>query len=149
MIDVHSPTTDPVIGLGVFIAGSGLLRAAIGVLAWGAIRSQLAAERIAVPGSASRFGGRQVRGPMTAFAEAATVRGISLQATGGRTYGEMDEDDPHARMALDASLIRSSLYSSILAFGQATSEIGNGLAMAGIGLALASLARRTGKGASS
>lgn len=137
------PTTDLAVGLGVFIAGAGIVRAAIGTLAWRIVRSQLAAERIAVPGSAPRLGGRPVTGPLTAFAEADTVKELSLRATGGRTYGEMGEDDPQARMALDASLIRSSLYTSISAFGQAAGEIANGLAMAGIGIALASLARRT------
>lgn len=143
VIGVGGPSPDLAVGLGVFIAGAGIMRAGIGLLAWGAVRSQLAAERIAVPGSVPRLGGRRVTGPLTAFVEADTVKNAALKATGGRTYGEMDEDDPHARMALDASLIRSSLYSSVAAFGQAAGEIGNGLVMAGIGAALASLARRT------
>lgn len=119
------------------------MRAGTEALAWGAIRFQLAAERIAVPGLASRLGGRQVTGSLTALAEADTVRKVAVKATGGRTCGEMEEDDPHARMALDASLNRSSLHTSALAFGQATGEIGSGLAMAGIGVAVASFARRT------
>lgn len=143
VIGVRGPAPDLPVGLGVFIAGAGIVRAGIGMLAWGVVRSQLAAERIAVPGSAPRLGGRRVAGPLTAFAEAGSVKSASLKATGGRTYGEMDEQDPHARMALDASLIRSSLYTSIAAFGQAASEVGNGLAMVGIGVGLASLARRT------
>ncbi|HEX5148927.1 MAG TPA: hypothetical protein VFW02_07595, partial [Candidatus Limnocylindrales bacterium] len=75
------------------------------------------------------------------FAEADAVRKITLKATGGRTYGEMAEDDPMGRMALDASLIQSSLFTGILGFGIAAMQVALGAVFILIGNALAPRSR--------
>ena len=124
-----------------FVMWVGAARTIAGIVAWATVRSQLAAERIVVPDSAEHFAGRTVRGPLTAYEEASVIRRITLKATGGRTYGELTEDDPVAQMAMDASLLRSSLFTSVLAFGVAASEIALGALLAVIGGVLSSIER--------
>jgi hypothetical protein len=48
----------------------------------------------------------------------------------------MADDDPMSRMALDASLIRSSLSTVVLAFGFAAMQVALGIVFVAIGKAL-------------
>lgn len=127
----------PMVRPGRFVTAVGMVEMLIGVAAWVIVSRRLADENIVVPGSARWFPNRTVRDPLTAFQEAEVVRGITLKATGGRTYGEMSEDDPKSRMALDASLIRSSLFTAILAFGIAAMQVALGAVFVVIGRTLA------------
>jgi heme A synthase len=122
--------------LGRFVTAAGIVEILVGAAVWAVVSRRLADERIVVPGSARWFPNRTVRDPLTAFEEAEVVRRITLKATGGRTYGEMAEDDPKARMALDASLIRSSLFTAILAFGMAATQVALGAVFVIVGMAL-------------
>ena len=106
---------DQVEALGWLVTGAGAVSCAAGIGAWLTVRSQLAAERIVVAGSAPWLAGCPVKGPFTAFAQAEAIRRTALTATGGRTYGELDATDPSAEMAMNASLLRSSLFTSVLA----------------------------------
>lgn len=133
---------DDVAWLGRLVSAAGLASIAAGAATWLAIRLQLAAERIVIPDSAPWLAGRTVRGPATAFAEAEAIRRIALAATGGRTYGELDEDDPLAPTAMNASLLRASLFTSILAFGMAAAQVAAGAILVAIGTALRSAGRR-------
>jgi hypothetical protein len=119
------------------VAAVGVVEILIGAAAWAVVSRRLADEKIVVPGSSRWFPNRTVRDPITALQEAEVVRRITLKATGGKTYGEMAEGDPMARMALDASLIRSSLFTGILAFGVAGMQIALGAVFIVIGRALA------------
>ena len=121
------------------VSAAGAVGLTSGLAAWLAVRAQLAGEKIAVPRGAPAFGGRAVRGPLTAYAEAEYIRRTALQATGGRAYGELPEGDAAARMACDAALLRASLFTSILAFGVAAAgmALGTVLMMVGRGLARA------------
>jgi hypothetical protein len=118
------------------VTAAGVAQILVGVIAWAVVRRRLANEKVVVPGSSRWFPKRSVRDPLTAFAEAEVVRRITLEATGGRTYGEMAEDDPMVRMALDASLIQSSLFTGILAFGIAAMQVALGAVFVIIGSAL-------------
>lgn len=124
------------VALGRLVTAAGIVETLAGAAAWMAVRSQLSGERIVVPSSAQRLANRPVQGPLTAFEQAAEVRRIALTATGGRSYGEMAEEDPLARMALEAALIRSSLFTSVLAFGVAGSQIAIGALFVFVGMAL-------------
>jgi hypothetical protein len=115
-----------------------------GVAAWLAVRSQLSAERIVVPDGQGPLAGRRVAGPFGAFAEAEAIKRIALQATGGRTYGELPEGDPLAETAMDAALLRSSLFTSILAFGMAAGEVATGAALVAVGATLGRFPKRRG-----
>lgn len=129
-------------GLATVVVGMGVTRGLMGLLAWLTVRSQLAAERIRIPDTAGHLAGRAVRDPLSAFWETEVIRRVTLKATGGRTYGELDEDDPIARMAMESSLLRSSLFTSILAFGVAAAEMAQGVALVVIGAALLRVDRR-------
>jgi hypothetical protein len=123
--------------LGRFVTAAGIAEVAIGAAAWVGLSRRLADEKIVVPASSRWFPNRTVRDPLTALEEAEVVRRITLKATGGRTYGEMAGDDPMARMALDSSLIRSSLSTAVLAFGFAATQVALGVVFVAIGKALA------------
>lgn len=125
------------------ISGSGLAGLITGVIAWLAVRSQITAERIVVPGSADHLAGHQVKGPLSAYEQAETIKRIALEATGGRTYGELEDGDPAAETALHASLLRASLFTSVLAFGIAAAQIALGGVLIAIGTALDRLVGRT------
>lgn len=123
-------------GPAAVVTGAGCAGVLGGLAAWLTVRSQLANEGITVPPSA-RFGGRPVKGPLTAYAEADYIRGVALQATGGRPYGELPEGDPAGPLAKDASLLRASLFTSILAFGVAAAGMAVGLVLIVTGRGLA------------
>lgn len=131
-----------VAALGTIVAGIGVTRTVVGLGAWLAVRSQLAAERIVVPPGADRLGGRPVKGPFTAYEEADFIKRLALEATGGKTYGELEETDPAAATAMNASLLRSSLFTSVLAFGVAAAEMASGAVLIVAGIALRRIARR-------
>jgi hypothetical protein len=115
-----------------------------GAIAWMTVRSQLAAERIAVPASSQWLPGRSVTGPIGALAEAEAIRATALRATGGKTYSELPGDDPRAEMVRNASLLRSSLFTSVLAFGVAAGAIVVGVGLVLVGTALSRLSRGRG-----
>jgi hypothetical protein len=122
--------------LGRLVTAAGMVEMLSGAAAWTVVRTQLANERIVVPATAARFPNQTVRGPLTAFEQADVVRRTTLKATDGRTYGEMAEDDPMAKMSLEAALIRSSLFTSVLAFGIAASQVALGAVFILVGKAL-------------
>jgi hypothetical protein len=128
--------------LGRFVTAAGIVEILVGAGAWAVVSRRLADEKIVVPGSSRWFPNRTVRDPLTALEEAEVVRRITLKATGGRTYGEMAQDDPMSRMALDASLIRSSLFTAILAFGIAATQVALGAVFVAIGRSLAAVRMR-------
>ena len=80
--------------------------------------------------------GDDVNGPFSAFAQAQIIDKHALDATGGKTYAELAQDDPLRQTAMSASFLRASLFTSVVAFGVATMAMGVGLAMAlaGVGL---------------
>ena len=119
------------------VVGAGSAGVLGGLAAWLIVRGQLAREKITVPAGAARLGGRQVRGPLTAFAEADYIRQVTERATGGRAYGELSEDDPAGPLAQDAALLRASLFTSILAFGVSAAGMAVGAVLLVIGRALA------------
>ncbi len=127
--------------LGRLVTTAGIIETLCGAAAWRAVRARLADEKIVVPGTAAHFPNRPVRGPRTAFEQSEVVRRAALDAAGGKTYGEMTEEDPNAQMALDAALIRSSLFTSVLAFGVAATHVALGLMFVLVGRALTGAAR--------
>jgi hypothetical protein len=113
------------IGLVSMIAG--LLMIVAGGFAWGTVSSQLAAQNITVAEDASFMPGATVDGPLSAFAQAQVIDEHSLAATDGLTFAEMDREDPLRETALNGSLLRASLFTSVLAFGVSALVMGLGL----------------------
>ena len=135
----HSYKTTRVLAVLVIIAGVVFIVAGIG--SWMAVKSQLTAENITVSDDAGRFAGEPVDGPFTAYEEANVINKHALEATGGKTYAELDRDDPTRQTAMTASFLRASLFTSVLAFGVAAMAGGLGITLIIIGVALGFVAK--------
>ena len=114
-----------------------------GVVTWGVITSNLTAERITVSDDASCAAGDDVNGPISAFCMAEVIDHHALEATGGKTYAELDQDDPLRATAMNASFLRASLFTSVVAYGVAAFAVGMGIVLALLGVAVRELDRRT------
>jgi ABC-type Fe3+ transport system permease subunit len=119
----------------------GVIFAVAGVVTWFVVVNQLAAEQITVSEDADFLAGRDVRGPLTAYAQAQVINKHALEATGGKTYPELDKDDPVRQTAMQASFLRASLFTSVVAFGVAALATVLGIVLVLLGWALHGLAR--------
>jgi hypothetical protein len=128
------------IGIAVIVAGA--IFSIAGVFTWFVVRTQLEDENITVSDDADRFAGDPVDGPFTAYAEADVIEEHALEASEGLTYAELDREDPRRETVMTASFLRSSLFTSVVAFGVAFMSFGLGLVLILIGLALLMLAKR-------
>ncbi len=140
------------VGIASFVVGLVLLLAGVGT--WTMVSSQLADEQITVAEDARWFAGDPVRGPLTAYAQADIINTHALASTEGRTYAElgdaMSEVDPeseeHAELqaqrttVMNASFLRASLFTSVLAFGVSVMVMGLGVILSLTGLAIRRLA---------
>lgn len=113
----------------------GILLVLGGVGTWTLVSSTLADQNITTPEDAW-LPEREVRGPLTAYAQAQIIEEHALESTGGRTYAELDREDPLRDTAMNASFLQSSLFTSILAFGVSAMAIGMGLLFVLIGLGI-------------
>ena len=96
---------------------------------------------------ADLFAGDDVDGPLTAFSEADTIRRHALESSDGKTYAELDRDDPVRQTVMTASFLRASLFTSVVSFGVAAFAAGMGLLMLVIGTVLLRLTSlRAGRG---
>lgn len=79
---------------------------------------------------------RGVSDPFTAYCEAMVIETHSKEATGGKTYAELGREDPLRDVAMNASFLRASLFTSVVAFGLSALVIGLGILflLTGIGL---------------
>jgi hypothetical protein len=113
-----------------------------GVATWAMISSGLREERITVADDASHFAGQRIDSPWTAWQQAATISRHIAGFTNGKTYAELDREDPLREIAMDGSLLRSALFTSIIGFGVAAAVTGIGvtLGVVGYGIRKAALA---------
>ena len=125
------------IGLIVIIVG--IIFAVAGVVTWFVVGNELAAENVTVSEDAEYFSGQDVTGPLTAYSEAQTIQTHALDATGGKTYAELDREDPARQTAMQASFLRASLFTSVVAFGVAALATVLGIMLVLIGMSLRSL----------
>lgn len=125
-------------GLLAIIAGAVFLVA--GGVTWASVSSHLAAENITVSEDAAAFGGQTVDTPWEAFAQADIINHHALDATGGKTYAELDKEDPLRAVAMNGSFLRASLFTSVVAFGVAALVMGIGVVFGIVGFALRRLA---------
>ena len=125
---------------GLLAVIAGLVLVVAGATTWGMVRSQLVAENITVAEDAAMFGGEQVAGPLTAYFQADIINHHALDISGGKTYAELDREDPVRATMMNASFLRSSLFTSVIAFGVAAFAAGMGVLFILTGWALRSLA---------
>ena len=129
------------LGLITIIIGAVMIVA--GAVTWGAVSTKLAAENITVSADAPMFAGAKVTGPLEAFVQADVINGHALKATEGKTYAELDREDPLRATAMNASFLRASLFTSVIAFGVSLFAIGVGVVSILIGWALQLVGART------
>lgn len=119
----------------------GVVMVVAGGVTWFMVQNELSDARIVVAEDADMLAGDEVDGPFSAYAEAELIDEHALDATGGKTYAELDREDPLRETAMSASFLRASLFTSVVAFGVAAMAIGLGITLILVGLALRSLAR--------
>lgn len=113
--------------VGVLGIIGGALFILIGIIAWIGVTSQLTAENITIPDDAAAFAGQQVTGPVTAYIQADVINKHALEASGGKTYAELPQDDPVRATVMQASFLRASLFTSVVAYGVALFAAGVGV----------------------
>jgi hypothetical protein len=129
--------------VGIIVMVVGAIFAVAGVVTYFVVSNELANENITVSEDAKYFAGKDVTGPFTAYSEAETISKHALEATGGKTYAELDREDPLRDVAMQASFLRASLFTSVVAFGVAALAAVLGVVLVLIGWALLSLGRQT------
>ncbi|OYN86587.1 hypothetical protein [Parenemella sanctibonifatiensis] len=128
-----------------------------GAVTWGMVTSQLRAENITVPGDSSLLPGARVQGPVSAYAQAQIINEHALKATGGKTYAELGKLATEAEKAgdadaaaeyqkqratiMNASFLRASLFTSVVAYGVALLVVGLGFFMGLVGWSQLSIAK--------
>ncbi|HET6668004.1 MAG TPA: aromatic ring-opening dioxygenase LigA [Intrasporangium sp.] len=128
--------------LGTIVAIVGIVMIIAGGVTYYMVHNELKAANITVADDAAFLAGDEVDGPFTAYAQAQVIDKHALEATDGKTYAQLDRDDPLRQTAMSASFLRASLFTSVVAFGVAAMAIVLGLMQVLIGWALVSLSRR-------
>ncbi len=128
-------------GIGIVVAVVGVLMVVAGVFTYAMVSSTLAAENITVADDAKHFAGEDVKGPFTAYYQADIIAHHAEDMAGGKTYAELEQDDPIRPTVMDASFLRASLFTSVVAFGVAALVAGLGVVLVLIGWALVRIGR--------
>jgi hypothetical protein len=163
---VKSNGTVRVLGVLAVVAGAILVIA--GAVTWGAVSSNLAAEKITVSADAAHFGNTSVNSPWAAWYQADAIKHHSLKASNGLTYAELgaaitakqadlkkqgvaDADiakntdvlalQGQRTTVMNGSFLRASLFTSVVSFGVAFFAFGMGIITLIVGWALLRLAR--------
>jgi len=130
-----------VVAIILMVVGAGMVIA--GGTTYMMVSSQLKAERITVSEDAARFAGQAVTGPFTAYQEALIIEKHALEATNGRTYAELEREDPLRATAMNGSFLRASLFTSVVAFGVSALVSATGGIFLLLGWALRGVSDRT------
>jgi hypothetical protein len=104
------------------------------------VRSELATQNIVTPDDAC-LPGNEVKGPFTAWCQAQVIDRHARDATGGLTFAELARDDPRRASAMNASFLRASLFTSIVAYGVAAMAAAMGVLLILIGLGMRDVER--------
>ncbi|HWH27386.1 MAG TPA: hypothetical protein VNU26_00245 [Mycobacteriales bacterium] len=126
--------------LGALIMAAGLVLTVSGAATWALVQTSLADEKITVADDAARFAGEPVDGPLTAYYQADIIEKHALEGAGGKTYAELDREDPLRPMVMNGSFLRASLFTSIVSFGVAALAMALGVLFAAVGYAVRRLA---------
>ncbi|GAB3091182.1 hypothetical protein [Isoptericola nanjingensis] len=137
-VTVHP--TKGVRGIGMITVIAGIVMIVLGVGVWVVVSQTLSAEEITVSEDANMFAGQHVAGPFTAYAQAEVIDKHATEMADGKTYAQLDQDDPVRDSVMDASFLRASLFTSVVAFGVCALVIGLGIVFILLGSALRKLA---------
>ena len=114
----------------------GILMVVAGIVTWVVVTNTLSAQKITVSDDANCLAGDDVNGPFSAFCQADIIDQHTLDATGGKTYAELGQEDPLRETAMTSAFLQSSLFTSVVAFGVALMAIVLGALNVLIGFAL-------------
>lgn len=106
------------------------------------VHRELADENIVVSEDAATMAGKEVRGPFTAYSQAMVIKEHALDMADGQTYAELPRDDPRRESVMDASFLRASLFTSVVAFGVAALVVALGVLFILVGVAINSMHRK-------
>lgn len=90
-----------------------------GATTWVIVSNTLADQNITVSDDASCLAGDEVDGPFSAYCQAQIINEHTLNITGGKTYSELDREDPLRATAMNSAFLQASLFTSVVAFGVA------------------------------
>ncbi|HEX6301032.1 MAG TPA: aromatic ring-opening dioxygenase LigA [Acidimicrobiia bacterium] len=116
-----------------------------GAATWIIVSSELAAQNITVADDASCLAGDEVNGPLSAYCQAQVIDQHARESTGGLTYAELDREDPLRATAMNASFLRASLFTSVVAFGVAGMAMLMGIVFILIGLGMRDVGEKVGE----
>jgi hypothetical protein len=128
------------IALVMIIAGA--IFTVAGVVAYGAVHQTLADQKIVVSDDADMLAGKDVGGPLTAYAQAMVIGKHAKEIGKGKTYAELPQDDPNRDTVMTASFLQASLFTSVVAFGVAAMAAVIGILLILLGIALRRLTPR-------
>ena len=138
--------------VGILTILAGALLIVVGGVAWTVVTGELKQERITIPADADLLPGRQVAGPISAYAQAQVIQKHAMASSEGLTYAELGTKASEARAAgnteladqltktrtsvMNASFLRGSLFTSVLAYGVSAFAMGVGVVCLLVGYAL-------------
>lgn len=115
------------------------------ITTWIVVSSELSKQNITVAEDATCLAGDDVNGPLSAYCQAEIIEQHALNATDGLTYAELDRDDPRRATAMNASFLRASLFTSVVAFGVAGMAFLMGIVFVLLGLGMKDVGEKTGE----
>jgi hypothetical protein len=121
---------------------AGAIMIVAGIVTYYIVHRELADEHIVVSDDADHFAGKNVEGPFTAYSQAMVIKTHALEIGEGKTYAQLPQDDPRRETVMDASFLRTSLFTSVVSFGVAVLVVGLGALFILVGLAFLGLLRR-------
>ena len=127
--------------VGIIVVVLGIVFLVAGVATYAIVSSTLADEKITVSDDADHFAGKDVKGPFTAYAQADVIAKHAEEIGGGKTYSELAQDDPNRATVMNASFLRASLFTSVVAFGVAAFVAVVGVVLILLGWVLTRLSR--------
>ena len=113
----------------------GVLMIVGGGATWFLVSDMLGEQEIVTPEDAC-LPNNEVDGPFTAYCQALIIQEHALESTDGMTYAQLDREDPLREVAMNASFLQASLFTSVLAFGVAAMAVAVGLLFILIGLGM-------------
>lgn len=102
--------------IGIVLIIVGILLSVAGVITYATVSVTLGEQRITTTEDAC-LPNRDVVDPFTAYCQAMIIETHAKEATGGKTYAQLDREDPLRDVAMNASFLRASLFTSVVAFG--------------------------------
>jgi hypothetical protein len=126
----------------IFLIVAGAILVVAGLVTYYVVDRELADEHIVVAADAEHNAGLHVEGPLAAYSYAMDIKADALEIGGGMTYAQLPEDDPTRDSVRNASFLRASLFTSVVAFGVAALVVGLGVLFVLVGLALLGIVKR-------